>query len=223
MFYSVVIFIIFIAFVTAIQKFQKKSLANYSAAAQASDPFKSLAEQLGLHYEVFAPEANKNTLYSSGSTMTGTYKNVPVEVVYAMSTQSAPTLSQYVASYTMQKTITFTVNNTQKKEFQILPKSLVSSGGKATGNSRFDALFSLVGDIALPSTLLEYCAELGWMNLSLKGNTLIFSDTFYDEIAGLQMINTAHPIWKSTPRNTAIDMPSAKRFFDEMSSFASTI
>ena len=115
MFFSVFIFVAFIAFVIILQKSQKKSLGQYTAAAQASDPFKILAQELGLHYEVFSPQENKNTLYSSGSHMTGSYQNIPVAITYAMTTESAPASYRYAASYTMQKTIAFTVKNSQKK------------------------------------------------------------------------------------------------------------
>lgn len=223
MFFSILIFVAFIVFVGVLQKSQRKSLATYSAAAQANDPFKDLAQELGLHYEVFSPETNKNTLYSSGSLMKGNYQNIPVEVTYAMTTESAPANFRYAASYTMQKTIAFRVKNSQKKEFQILPKSFGGQGGTASGNSRFDETLSLIGESALPLEIIEYCAELGWMNLSLKGDTLLFSDTFYDERAGVQMMNLVHPIWKSTPLQTAIDMQSAKRFFDIMTKFAATL
>ncbi len=223
MFFYIIIFIIFIAFVTLLQKSQKKSLANYSAAAQASDPFKDLAKELGLQYEVFSPQENKNTLYSSGSLMTGSYQNIPVAVTYAMTTESVPASFRYAASYTMQKTIAFTVKNSQKKEFQILPKSLAGQSGNRTGNSQFDEVLSVIGDISIPLEIVQYCAELGWMNLSLKGDTLLFRDTFYDERAGISMMNLAHPIWKSTPLQTAIDMQNAKRFFDTMTKFAATL
>lgn len=217
----------FVVFVFLFQKFQNKTMQQLSTQASASDPFRELATQLGLSYETFTPNNNKNVLYSSGSKMSGTYQGIAVEVVYAMSTQTESALSRYAASYTMQKTVAMQVANTKNLSFQIMPKSMGAQGGAPTGNGAFDATLLLFGNVPLPSSFLEYCASLGWMNISLKGNTLLFNDTFYDEMKGMSgsmnMMSAAHPVWKSTATNPTIDMASSKKLFDEMVTVAQSL
>lgn len=213
-------------FVFVLQKFQSKTLTQVSTQI-TSNPFEKLATELGLTYETFTPNQNKNVLYSSGLKMSGTYQGIPLEMIYAMSTQTESALSRFQASYTMQKTVALTVSNSKNISFQIIPKSLGAQGGTPTGNEKFDNLFLCTGNSVLPQTFLEYCADLGWMNISLQGNTLLFNDTFYDEMKGLSgsmnMMSARHPIWKSSATQTDIDMASSKLFFDQICSLAKTL
>jgi hypothetical protein len=222
-----VILLGFGVFVFVFQKFQNKTMSQISANTTISNPFEKLAEELGLTYETFTPNQNKNVLYSSGLKMSGTYQGIPLEMMYAMSTQTESALSRFQASYTMQKTLALTVSNSKNISFQIMPKSLGATGGTPTGNEKFDNTLLLMGNIPLPQTFLEYCADLGWMNLSLQGNTLLFNDTFYDEMKGLSgsmnMMTARHPIWKSTATQTNIDFESAKTFFDQIATLAKTL
>lgn len=221
--FSIIILIVFLGILLILPQFQKQANAKYIATASTSDPFRALAGHLGLHYETFTPQSEGNTMYSSGSKMTGTYQGIPVEVVYAMNTDAGSTFSRFAASYTMQKTVAFQVENPNKKEFQILSKSLAPNGGTQTGNSEFDANFTVVGNVNLPIDFIKYCANLGWMNLSLKGNTLLLSDTYYDGLGTTQIMTGIHPIWKSSATNTTIDVQSAKQLFDEMAKLAKTL
>lgn len=213
-------------FLFIFQKFQSKTLTHLSAQT-ASNPFEKLATELGLTYETFTPNKNKNVLYSSGLKMSGTYQGIPLEMIYAMSTQTESALSRFQASYTMQKTIALTVSNPKNISFHILPKSLGAQGGTPTGYEKFDNHFLCRGNAHIPQTFLEYCANLGWMNISLEGNTLLFNDTFYDEMTGLSgsmnMMSARHPIWKSTATQNTLDMESAKLFFDQICSLAQTL
>lgn len=213
----VFIFVIFLVLVFFVQKFNKNTIQTVAKNASAKNPLRDFATSLGLQFEEFNPGSNKNTLYSVGSHAWGEYADMPLEIVYATRTDMGVIGVSY--SYTMEKTVTFTVKNASKKYFDILPKSSAAQT-QASGNSRFDETLMLVGDAIIPTDILDYFASLGWMHLTLRENKLTFHDTFYDQFKGMsgsmQIMNTAHPIWKSTASNWEIDEQSGKYFLDTL-------
>ncbi len=213
----VFIFIIFLVLVFFVQKFNTNTVQTVAKNASAKNPLRDFAASVGLQFEEFSPGSNKNTLYSVGSRAWGEYAGIPLEIVYATRTDMGIVGVSY--SYSMEKTITFTVKNTSKKYFDVLPKSSAAQA-HPSGNSRFDETLMLVGDAIIPNDILDYFAALGWMHLTLRENTLTFHDTFYEQFKGMSgtmhIMNTAHPIWKSTASNWGMDAQSGKYFLDTM-------
>ncbi|OGH66241.1 MAG: hypothetical protein A3B90_02560 [Candidatus Magasanikbacteria bacterium RIFCSPHIGHO2_02_FULL_41_13] len=211
------IFIVFLVLVFFVQKFNKNTVQIGAKNASTKNPLRDFAASLGLQFEEFSPGSNKNTLYSVGSRAWGEYAGIPIEIVYATRTDMGIIGISY--SYSMEKTITFTIKNTTKKYFDILPKNSAAES-HTSGNSRFDESLMLVGDAIIPSDILDYFARLGWMHLTLRENKLTFHDTFYDQFKGMsgsmQIMNTVHPIWKSSASNWDMDQQSGKYFLDTL-------
>jgi len=215
----ILIFIGFLVVVFLLQKFNQGQMKQgQQAMTQANNPLRKLSSDLGLQFEEMTSETGKKVLSSSGSHVWGEYKEIPVEMIYKSNVQKGTGINIY--SYSMEKTITFTVKNSAQKSFSILPKTLGAEGGKPTGHSVFDEHLLLLGDISLPSDIAEYFGRLGWMHLTLQGTKLIFHDTFYEQFqgvtGGVQMMSAVHPIWKSTVTVWDIDAGAAKEFFDTL-------
>lgn len=186
----ILIFIGFLVVVFFVQKFNRGHMNTAIQKAQAQNPLRDFASALGLQFEECNPGSNKNTMYSVGSRAWGEYKGIPIEILYASRADMRSIGISY--SYSMEKTITFTVQNTTKKSFDVLPPMTV------------------VGDAIIPSDILQYFSSLGWMHLTLKDTKLTFHDTFsYD-------MNTIHPIWKSSVSNWIMDLDSGKKFLDTL-------
>lgn len=219
--------VVFFAVFSLLQKMQKKTYAGMEQKAKQNDPLKGLGAALGLQYELLQPSPDKNAVLSTGSRLSGTYQGLPIEMIYGQTTRTENFTSRYTASYTLQRTITVTVENKNRKQFEILPRAVSGTGGTPTGNQAFDAKLLVMGEAHnLPSDFVQYCASLGWMHLSLKDNRLHFEDTFYDQftgLSGMQMMTAVHPIWKTSVSKPEFDMAAAKTFFDELTKLAKSI
>ena len=200
-----------------LKQFNQGQINRVSAQAKAENPFPKMAEALGLQFEeTSTADKTKKTVMDVGSRVYGTYRGLPVDLIFATDTRYE---GGRTYSYRMQRTITFTVKNSDKK-FQIQPKSsnLVS---QSTGSSKFDSKLSLTGNVSIPTSTLDYFGELGWMNLKLDGNRLVFHDNFMDQFqgitGGMKMLTAVHPIWKTSVQNWAsLDIPNVKKFMDSV-------
>ena len=225
-------FIIVAAFVIGLLVFSKKynamargmigqGIAGGAGASTGSNggaELKRLAEALGLSFEEATPHKEAKVLMNLHARMYGDYKGVPVEMKWYAHAQeeNAGLTRSYSYSYVIVKTTTFAVKNAEGKSFEIVPKSetLVA---KPTGVAAFDNKLMLAGDHIVPHSTLSYFAKLGWMDLMLKGQKLVFNDTFYDQFKGLsamKMMTAVHPIYRSTAQNPTIHADSVREFFD---------
>lgn len=191
------------------------------ASSVYKDPLPDLAQALGLKYEAHPmTESDKKTVMHVNARVYGDYKGVPVEMKwYAHAQQEKAGITQsYAYSYRIEKTTTFTVKNPEHKSFEILPKS-DSVVSKATGVAAFDEKLALSGAHIVPKNTLYYFATLGWMDITLKGTSLVFNDSYYEQfkgLAGMKMMTAVHPIYHSTAQKPAIDVESVRKFFDEI-------
>lgn len=216
-----ILFILFLVAVSFLKKFNQGQVDKGMQGNEKENPLKAFAGTLGLQFENIANEKTKNTIYDVGSRVWGEYEGIPIEIRYRSTAKSGGSIG-ISYNYTIEKTITFTVNNPQKKSFDILPKS-TDVQSAATGNAIFDAKLNFIGDNIIPNETLEYFGSLGWMHLSLRENDLTFHDTFYEQFQGLHamnMMSAVHPIWKSTPKEQTMDVNSGKEFLKILAELA---
>lgn len=225
----VIIFIGFLAIVFFISRLNKKLIENSVNKAKQENKLPELAEVLGMKYEELSSKGNKDEIFSIGSRLYGQYKGIPIEIIMKGDAQEASRLKypyMYAFSYSSQKTITLTVDNKKNHKFHILPKDkdIVSI---PSGHAKFDKTYSFIGDFIFPTDIIEYFCELGWMNLKLEGNKLIFNDTYYEQFSGmsgsLKMMNNTHPVWGTSLENYNIDIQRMKSFIDCLVEIANKI
>ncbi|MBP9717963.1 hypothetical protein KBD59_01580 [Candidatus Gracilibacteria bacterium] len=225
---TIVVFLVVIYFVT---KFNKGALTQNIAQAKAENPLPAFAAAMGLQYQDLSDGSagDKKVFMDIGSRVYGTYKGFPVEMIFSTKAREAdktPISAQYSYSYSIQKTVTFTVTNADGKHFEVLPKSeqIVST---PTGRSAFDAKLVVTGDNILPGTVLDYFGQLGWMNLTLKGNALTFHDSFLEQFTGVtaysRIMSSVHPVWGTTIQKPAFDLEKGRAFFDKMVEVAQVV
>lgn len=184
--------------------------------AKTDDYMKSLADTLGLQYEAKPPAQGKDVVMDVGGRVYGTYNGLPIEIVMANTTRVGPTGTRFTS--TMQRTLTLKVPNPNRKQFHILPKDghVVA---EETASNAFNQKLSYVGDPVLSKETLDYFGKLGWMDLALKNDELLFHDSFYDQFQGLnamQAMTARHPVWGTTAQNPTIDVTSVRQFLDTM-------
>lgn len=217
--------IAFVAIVFLVNKFNRQQIKKSTDKAMDQSNFSQLAETFSLKYWQNKESDQHDNLMDIEEKMSGLYRNVPMEIHIATKvTQLQPNLAyKYAYSYSNHRSITFTIDNPQKLHFHILPKSKHLKS-KDIGLEKFDQKLAFSGDQVLPTYFLEYCADLGWMDLKLQEDKLIFNDTFYDQYSsggfkGLKMLNLTHPIWKSSANHPQIDPGSVKKFVDLLIDF----
>jgi len=219
----ILIFIGFLGVIFLVQRFTQRQIQKEVDGAGKNNPLKKLSSALGLEFEELNSPSEEKTIYSLRSRAWGTYAGIPIEIRYTSAAEIGQGVNLRTYSYVMEKTITFTVKNPQKKNFSILPKSSGAVGGKATGHPLFDQNLLLVGDISLPNDILEYFGTLGWMHLTIKDNALIFHDTFYEQFQGpigsMKIMNAVHPIWNTTVQSGQVDIERVKKFLDTLVKF----
>ncbi len=214
----ILIFLGFLVVVFFLQKSSRAQLNQSVKTSQKNNPLRDLSSSLGLQFEEMKSPNKKDTFYSIGGRSFGEYKGIPLEIRFESTAELGNGVGM-VYSYTLEKTVTFTVKNPQKKSFDIVPKRAGVQAGIAQ-NPRFDEKLILVGDAIIPTDILDYFASLGWMHLTLKDSSLTLHDTFYEQFQGISgkmnMIKAEHPIWKNTIQNGKIDEASARTFFDTL-------
>ncbi len=224
----VLIFIGFMVAVYLLKKFNQGVIDNGVATAKAASKMPELAQVLGLKYEdTSMQEKDKKTIMDTGERISGEYEGMALEIVMANNTQHMDGKDVpfgYTQGFTSktQKTIKLTVSNPDKKKFHISPKSshVVAA---PTGNGSFDGKLMLTGDKIVSDALLGEFGDMGWMDLKLEGNTLLFNDSFYEQFTGLnamKMMSTTHPIWRTSATNWSIDVHAVKAFIDKLVDFA---
>ncbi len=184
--------------------------------AKSGDYMKQIADALGLQYEAKAPAQGNDVVMDMGGRIHGTYNGLPVEIVMANTTRVRPTGTRFES--TMQRTLTLKIPNPNHKHFHILPKDghVVAT---ETPSTTFNQKLSYVGDPVVPKETLDYFGKLGWMNLALQADELLFQDTFYDQFKGMNAMQAAtvrHPVWGSTAANPTVDVTAVRQFLDTM-------
>jgi len=192
----------------------KKTINKTMDKAKAENPMPKLAELLGIQYEDISKK-DKNTIMDMGDYLHGEYRGIQIEMIYTMNSSHADTLVKRGLSYSVQKITKLKINNKDNKSFQIESKNN-KVASKATGINKFDEQISLIGDNILPREFLQYCAELGWMNLKLKGNTLTFNDDYMQQFTGYKILKAVHPIFKTSTKNPYADIHTLKAFIDKL-------
>ncbi len=208
-----ILFILFVIAVSFLKKFNQGQVEKVIQGSEKENSLKAFALALGLQYEEISNNKTSNTIYDQYSRVWGVYQTIPIEIRFGSTAKSGGSIG-ISYNYTLEKTITFSVNNPQKKSFDILPKSTARETAP-TGNANFDAKLSLIGDQIIPNELLEYFGKLGWMHLTLREKNLTFHDTFYEQFQGIhaiKMMKAIHPIWKSTPQDQSMNVESGKEF-----------
>lgn len=205
---------LFVAVVYLVNRFNKGVVQQN--VAKADDYMQKIADALGLQYEAKPPAQGKDVVMDMGGRVYGTYNGLPVEIVMANTTRVGPTGTKFTS--TMQRTLTLKVPNPKRKQFHILPKDghVVA---EETGSNAFNQKLSYVGDPIVPKETLDYFGKLGWMDLALKDDELLFHDTFYDQFRGLsamQAMTAKHPVWGTTAQNPSVDVTSVRHFLDQM-------
>lgn len=219
----VIIFIVFLVAVYYISKMNKGMIGNMTQTARAENPFPKLASHLGLEFEdKSGAKSDGKTIQDMDYLVHGEYRGLPIQIKMAVHTQNenAPIGYMSAYSYKLESYITFQVKNSADKKFQIAPKNenLVSD---PTGNAKFDEKLALTGDKIASEKFLDFCAELGWMNLELKGQKLKLNDNFMDGLnkggfGAMEMLNKKHPIWHTTPQNQEMDLDHVKKCLDQL-------
>lgn len=220
------IFIGFLVIVYFIFKFNQGIIDKNTDKAKQDTNLQELADKMGLEFQYLGEDrkisANKNLIYDLGWRVFGIYKDIPIELVMASKVQHDDKFRipySYSYSYSMDRKITFTVKNPDNKAFHILPKNknVVADN---TGNQDFDEKLTYSGDKVVSRKQLEHFSNLGWMNLTLKGNQLVFHDNFYDQfqsMAGsLKMMSIVHPIWQTSASNLKINVDKVQEFIDSL-------
>ncbi len=178
-----------------------------------------LAQELGLKYsENTADPSDKKTFMNSGCEMHGEYRAHNIELVMGVSAKHIG-FSTGSYSYKMSKFISFEVENSDKKNFHIQPRSK-NIVAKDTGEKLFDEKLMVSGNAEIPAEFLHYFGQFGWLNLKLEENHLIFNDTFYEDLLQTEgtsaMMIARHPIWGSTPQNPGINVENVKTFINKI-------
>lgn len=181
-----------------------------------------LAAFLGLNYKDIAPPSDKKTLMNTGDKIFGKYRDVEIEIVMssvARESDHTPLLATYAYDFSTTKYFAFKVNNSGNKSFNIFPKNK-NQITKQSGISSFDTSLSYTGDDIVPKNYLESFGKMGWMDLSLKNNVLLFNDSFSEYIintkGSLAMMSAVHPIWNTSAKNFQIDFNNVKQFLDKI-------
>lgn len=209
-------------------KFNQGVVDRGVANAKQTSQMPELANMLGLkHEDIGSKEKDKKTIMDMGERLTGEYEGIPLEIVMAMKAQhmdGKEVSLGYAHGYTYksQRTIIFKVSNPDGKKFHIMPKSshIVA---EPTGNRVFDECLALTGDRIVPDELLSYFGEMGWMNLKLEGDTLVFNDNFHDQFKGMaamKLMTVSHPVWKTSGSHPSMDLNNIKDFIDKLVDFA---
>lgn len=213
---------VFVLIVFLMNKFNRGVIDRGVAKAKAQDMMPELAGKLGLKYEDLSHHKDtKENLMDVGSKIFGEYKGFPIEIVMHMRAdqENVPLGYQYAYSYKMDRYIKIGVKNPDKKSFEIIPKN-VNVVAKASGKAAFDEKLMITGKANVPGWFLNYCAELGWMNLKFSEGNLSFNDTFYDQfqtgLKGMEMLSVVHPIWKSSASSPQIDVDAVVQFIDKL-------
>lgn len=185
-------------------------------AGKADDYMKKIADALGLQYEAKPAAQGKDVVMDMGGRVYGTYNGLPVEIAMSNTTRVGPTGTRFES--TLQRTLTLKVPNPQRKHFHILPKDghVVAA---ETASTAFNQKLSYVGDPVVPKETLDYFGKMGWMDLALKDDELLFHDTFYDQFRGvnaMQAMTAKHPVWGTSASNPAVDVTSVRQFLDSM-------
>lgn len=183
---------------------------------KADDYMKKIADALGLQYEAKPAAQGKDVVMDMGGRVYGTYNGLPVEIAMSNTTRVGPTGTRFTS--TMQRTLTLKVPNPKGRKFHILPKDghVVA---EETASNAFNQKLSYVGDPVVPKETLDYFGKMGWMNLALKGDELLFHDTFYDQFQGLnamQAMTAKHPVWGTTAGNPNVDVAAVRLFLDSI-------
>lgn len=178
-----------------------------------------LAQELGLKYQEATNEGNDGkTIMNTGCEMYGEYRHHKMEIAMGVTAKHIG-LSIGSYSYSMKKLIAFEVANPDGKSFHIQPKSK-NIIAKDTGERNFDEKLMLSGNTEIPNEYLNYFGNLGWLNLKLENNHLVFNDTFYEDLMQSEGVSTMmiarHPIWESTPQNPEISVDKVKEFIDKI-------
>ncbi len=212
----------FIVVVFFVNKFNRKMIDQNVATSKASDKMPEIAQKLGLKYEDLSHHKDtKDNIMDVGSKIHGEYKGLPIEIVMHMrADQDKVNIGyKYAYTYKSERFIKLKVENPDKKHFSIMMKNK-NAVTKASGNKEFDEKLTMTGNAHLPNEFLDYCAGIGWMNLKLDGENLIFNDNYYDQfqsgLKGMQMLTAVHPIWKTSAKNPTIDVNSAIEFIDKL-------
>lgn len=222
----VIIFIGFLVVVYFVSKFNQNLIDKNVENATANSQLPALGQLLGLHHENFGGQQTQNrTIMDMGESLSGEYQGVPIEIIMSSYAEHSkfsevPLGYGHAYSYSMKSTITITVKNADNKKFQILPKSSKAQI-KPIGVSEFDQKLMFSGDNILNSDAFHYFGKLGWMDLQLKGNKLVFNDSYYEHLSSpMKMLTATHPIWKITVKNTKMDINHTKEFIDKLIEFA---
>ncbi|MFT5777494.1 MAG: hypothetical protein ACI837_000428 [Crocinitomicaceae bacterium] len=218
------IFIGFVVIFYFVNKMNKQKIEQLVASAEAVNPMPQLAKRLGLEYESLKEEGvDKRTIVNTGDRISGNYKGIPIEILFKMNTSHSNKFTgahAYSYTYTSQRAITFKVENPKGNKFQISPVNS-STVGNPIGVAAFDEKLLFAGDIKLPQAFIDYCSEMGWMNLRLKDGNLVFVDDFNDTamtktIATAKIRSQVHPIWKTSIQNTVMADEHMIRLLDKM-------
>lgn len=222
----VLIFIGFLVVFTMVNKYNQSVVDSVTQQAQADSQMPDLAKLLGLQYQKLEQPQNKRTIMSMGERVYGTYNNIDIEMLMGMSAEHSKEINigyRSAYNYSMQRTISFKVKNSDNHSFHIMKKSETTKG-QSTGNADFDKHLTLTGDNILTGQFTDYLAKLGWMDLKLKDQGLVFNDNFMDQFskpgfAGQKMLSAVHPIWKSSASHPQIDLNNVKVFIDQIIQF----
>jgi hypothetical protein len=222
----VLILIGFIAICYFVNKFNR-GMMNQNVEKAKSDPsIPALAQALGLTREDYSLGEGKDTLYSYGHRIYGDYDGYPLEMIMAQKQDMRQAGIAMTYSTMSQNTITLQVNNPNNSEFQIMPKTK-SIVAEETKSPAFNEHLTMTGKMHFPSSLLEYFARLGWMNLTLKGNQLVFRDNFFDQFASvsgaMKIMSVVHPVWGTSVSSTETKPDTVKSFLNKLVEIAKII
>ncbi|PJC37222.1 hypothetical protein CO046_01775 [Candidatus Peregrinibacteria bacterium CG_4_9_14_0_2_um_filter_53_11] len=218
--------LVFIAIVSIVSKLTRGRMKLNVEKSRQQDPLPELSKALELSYKPDPQPADaasdKKHLYTLGGEAHGTYRTWPVQLVMRSTARESdrPGLYRYSYTYSDVRSISMTVKNPSNHSFEIMPRT-ESIEAAPTGVASFDKALVIVGERIVPSSILEHFGQLGWMHLTLKGETLTMRDDFYSQaqfkgFGAARQLRAVHPVWGISLKHPAADVEKVRAVLDDM-------